>query len=415
MAAATKGDDTATDYRSLYRLMSALKKEVRHFLNATHAAWHLVLFFLRGRRKIRKSKIVFFFPYYHTGGAERVHLDIVRAFPDAATTVVFTMRSATTNFLSGFTECSAVVQAHHILTRKAPFFERQFRSLLAKTINTAPNIETVFGSNASFFYQIIPLLRDDIRKIDLFHAFAPADDRAPVVASSAPFIDTRVVINQKGQADLARIYRSYDVPLSFDDRIRAVRNGVTLPSGHRPTVSDVFTIAYIGRWSPEKRPHLFLAMAERLRHIGAATRCIMVGTGMRSHAEEIAQAGVEFLGEVTDTVQLSNLYHQIDAIVITSEYEGFPMVLMEGMAHGVIPISVDVGGIAEHISSSNGILLPNENESAIVEQLISSLKSLIADPELRARLSSNACEYAFGHFGKEKFNHDYRQLLGFAS
>lgn len=395
--------------------MGALKKKVRHLLNATHAAGHLVLFFLRGRQKIRKSKIVFFFPYYHTGGAERVHLDIVRAFPEVATAVVFTMRSATTNFLSGFSESSEVVHAHHILTRKAPFFERQFCSLLAKTINTSPNVETVFGSNAVFFYQIIPQLRDDIRKVDLFHAFAPADDRAPVVASSAPFLNTRVVINQKGQADLARIYRSFDVPRSFDDRLRIIRNGVALPSGHRPSGADVFTIAYIGRWSPEKRPHLFLAMAERFRHMGGSTRCIMVGTGMRSHAEEIARAGVEFLGEVTDTEQLSKLYHQIDAIVITSEYEGFPMVLMEGMAHGVIPVSVDVGGIAEHISSSNGILLPDENESTIVEQLTSSLKLLIADPELRARLSSNAREYAFLHFGKEKFNHDYRQLLGFVS
>ena len=52
--------------------------------------------------KLKKAKTVCFFPFYHTGGAEKVHLNIVKALAPQNVCVVFTLNSATENFKTEF-------------------------------------------------------------------------------------------------------------------------------------------------------------------------------------------------------------------------------------------------------------------------------------------------------------------------
>jgi glycosyltransferase involved in cell wall biosynthesis len=95
-----------------------------------------------------------------------------------------------------------------------------------------------------------------------------------------------------------------------------------------------------------------------------------------------------------------------------SIYEGFPMVIMESMAHGVIPITTDVGGINEHITNGeNGILISDGNEEKIVFDFINAIELLIIDNKKMEIISKNAFEYAQSHFSIEQFNDNYRRLF----
>ncbi len=88
-----------------------------------------------------------------------------------------------------------------------------------------------------------------------------------------------------------------------------------------------------------------------------------------------------------------------DVGIINSFSEALPFSLMEYMAAGRAVISTNVGGIGEVIEDGhNGLLIEAGNEA----QLTKALFSLIDDPELRARLASNALESIVKRFSEDK-------------
>lgn len=245
--------------------MSRFRGGIRKALNFAVAIRFLIRFMLVDRPKLRKATVVFFFPYYHTGGAERVHLDIVSSFDGVEKAVVFTMRSATSNFLARFQEKADIVYAQNVLTRKQPILARWFAKQMASIFNNRVDGVTLFGGNSDFFYNLLPLLNKRIRTIDLFHAFAADDARVSVVAATAARVHRRVVINQKGYDQIRYFYRTNGVNDDLMDRVRIIGNGVRLNTSDRTRNERPLTVAFAGRWSPEKRPELFLQLASRLK------------------------------------------------------------------------------------------------------------------------------------------------------
>ena len=81
-------------------------------------------------------------------------------------------------------------------------------------------------------------------------------------------------------------------------------------------------------------------------------------------------------------------YRRADVFVATSRNEGFPNVLLEAMAHGVVPVAWDCAtGPSEMIrDGENGFLLPVGE----VTGLAGRLRQLADDPALRAHLGSAA-------------------------
>jgi glycosyltransferase involved in cell wall biosynthesis len=117
-------------------------------------------------------------------------------------------------------------------------------------------------------------------------------------------------------------------------------------------------------------------------------------------------------GLISDVAVLTRHYQQADLVLITSSREGFPLSVMEGMAHGCVPVCTAVGGIPEHIRhQENGWLLPAEDDDAVVEALLQAVKVLAADRSLLQRLSTAARLYAQEQFGGERFCEEYRRVI----
>jgi glycosyltransferase involved in cell wall biosynthesis len=73
----------------------------------------------------------------------------------------------------------------------------------------------------------------------------------------------------------------------------------------------------------------------------------------------------------------------MDVLLLCSDHEGVPMVMLEAMALGVAVVSRKVGGIPEVIDHENtGILVP----SGSPEDLGRACLDLFQEPELRDRL-----------------------------
>ncbi len=96
---------------------------------------------------------------------------------------------------------------------------------------------------------------------------------------------------------------------------------------------------------------------------------------------------VEFIGAKKD---VSNFYNNSSIYVMTSRFEGLPMVLIEALYHGLPIISFDcTTGPADVIESEvNGYLIPPKDKQAFVDRLV----YLINHEELRLSMQSASLE-----------------------
>ncbi len=378
-----------------------------------YGLWNLFKFLIFDLKKISQADIVCFFPYYHTGGAEKVHLNIVKALAPKKVCVIFTLNSATKNFQEQFKANAQCIEINPILNKRNSFINLLLKKSICKTINTSNSCKTVFGCNSVYFYQILPLITDKIARKDLFHNFFENDSRENDIINSVSLITHRIVINDAAKQDILKYYHRNQVDCNYYNNIKIIGNGIELDNdAYYQKQESVFKIGFIGRWCFEKRPLLFLEIAKKVKSKYPLISFVMAGTGMRSNLDIILEAGVEFLGEITDKSILNQLYKELNMVLLPSIYEGFPLVIMEAMSHGVIAISTRLDGISEHITNNeNGVLINEFEDNKIVEEFCNSIFQLIENQKYRNDLSYSSFLYAQEHFSIEKFNEAYQKIL----
>jgi glycosyltransferase involved in cell wall biosynthesis len=355
-----------------------------------------------------RSNLFFFFPAYHVGGAERVHADIVSCFSDTKPWVFFTEMSTNDRFRAVFEKHAKVIDLSDRANRPRGI-STFWLSMIAGMINrqTRP---VVFGCNSTFFYRLIPLLERRVRRIDLLHAFGGKFEE--ISLPLVQHLDCRIVVTQQTVEDYRRQYLTNGVPSLFQSKIVAIENQVSVPSCYsKHRNASQLTVLYVGRGTEEKRVHLIARAAAKCHAADVNARFVLAGD-VANVVEENCRKHCHFLGVISDDEHMTAIYADADVLVLTSSREGFPMVIMEAMAHGVIPMATSVGGIPYHIKHGfNGLLLPNGDEDEIVSTIIEELKTLAADHSVVDRLSRSAHEYARDHFNSARFTERYRQIL----
>lgn len=395
--------------------MIKIKKFLRGRWNCFLAFINLIKFLIFDLKKIKKANFVFILPVYHTGGAERVHLNIVKSLRQDKILVFFAENSSTRNFLKEFEAHAEVIEINSILTKKSKWVNNLLCSILISKLNRSNSIKVIFGSNTNFYYQIIDKIRESVIKIDLFHAFnLPDDHRENNIIKTVTNIHYRVLINTKALQDIKTIYSKNKLATSNYDKLIVINNGINLQNkDYRRKSRKSISIGFVGRWSEEKRPEIYLQIAKKILSHFDNVAFIMAGIGMKGNIKLINEAGVSFLGEIVTEKEMTSLYDKLTFILVPSKREGFPMVIMEAMSNGVIPIATNVGGISEHIlNNENGILIYEQEDKQIKDAIFDVLNKLLKNESERERLSKNAFDYAQKHFGIEKFQENYRRIFG---
>lgn len=151
----------------------------------------------------------------------------------------------------------------------------------------------------------------------------------------------------------------------------------------------------VGRLTEQKRLDRFLSIVANLRRWSAAKiKATIVGEGpLRGQLERRADdlgllgGGVEFRGAVSD---MTALYQEADILVLTSDWEGTPNVLLEAMASGLPVVATRVGGVPEIVRhGETGFLSDAQDESSLENWVL----KLITAPALRKEMASRAREY----------------------
>jgi glycosyltransferase involved in cell wall biosynthesis len=157
---------------------------------------------------------------------------------------------------------------------------------------------------------------------------------------------------------------------------RVVRNPFLVPWEPRndwPDESDGIRLACIGRMYPmEKGQDLLLRVLARERWRARPLSVTFYGDGpQREGLEQMAAflglTNVRFAGFVRDIAAAWNDHH---GLILPSRCEGLPLVLVEAMLSGRLPIVTDVGGSGELVEDgATGFLAPAASEEAIDETM----------------------------------------------
>lgn len=355
--------------------------------------------------KIKYRKNIFIFPFYHTGGAEKVHLDIVKSFPPQDNLVIFTNNPYNTHFLFEFEKHAKVFHYHRY--RHNLYFRKIILKILSQIKNSSKI--TVLGCNSSYFYDILEFLPKNVKKIDLLHAFTFPDPGGAEIysLSKVHLLDKRIVINQKTKNDYINLYQEKGISKAFIDRINIINIAVEIPNikplkNHK---KEKLQIVYCGRIAKEKRVNLVVEIANKIEKYADVK--------IYGH-KEIEVMGIDqyYQKNIIDSNELKKIYEEADVLMITSYREGFPVVIKEAMANGVVCISTDVGSIHEHvINNQTGYIIPNENENFIINNFIEIIETLSLNRNLLNTLSNNTYAHAVKNFNLKQFQEKISHLF----
>lgn len=102
--------------------------------------------------------------------------------------------------------------------------------------------------------------------------------------------------------------------------------------------------------------------------------------------------------------EIASYLKKADALVLFSNYENLPCVILEAFASGVQVISTDVGGISEFFPKDFGILISPRDETQLVQSLLEiQNNSDKTDPK-------KMHQYAVKHFSKEEIAKHFENL-----
>jgi glycosyltransferase involved in cell wall biosynthesis len=183
--------------------------------------------------------------------------------------------------------------------------------------------------------------------------------------------------------------------------VRVIAHGLGESPSYENEEPSHVELLFVGTPGVRKRTHLLPAILERVREEVEGARLRVVGftldddPGLKAEANRRGVTdSIEFVGRVRSE-DVVPYYRAADVLLLPSAYEGLPMVLLEAMREGLVPVATDVSGHPDAINDDqNGILVPLDDVTGFGEKAA----RLLMDPVSRA---------ASGRFSQETIRADF--------
>ena len=185
----------------------------------------------------------------------------------------------------------------------------------------------------------------------------------------------------------------------------------TEPSPQRP-----FRIVWPHRLDPEKRPDAVVGIARELKRRKLPVTIDVWGDRVTSIGRDRLLADLEHAGVVYRGPYSGGLpsipTSDYDALLLTSESEGLPLVLVQSLLLGLPVVASSVGGVTDLIvHGRTGMLATGPDDIA---GFVDAIEALIASPELRRTLVENGYALAARQHSWSVFQDAVDQMLAAA-
>lgn len=248
-------------------------------------------------------------------------------------------------------------------------------------------LDRVFGGRLSFLLidskttaRFIPdYRRENVVTVHIVHASHRARPDAPQLRPSREDVlrrcgdfDALVVLTERQRLDLLDDLTALGIDV--DARILVIPNGVDLPAVD-PTAHARGEGVVVASLDDRKRVEHAVDAAVEARALGERVALDIYGDGERAQTiralvqERRAEASVELHGYRPDA---RSRFREADFSLLTSTSEGLPLVLVESMAAGCIPIAYDIRyGPADIIRDGvDGFVVPEGDPRRIAERIV---------------------------------------------
>lgn len=260
------------------------------------------------------------------------------------------------------------------------------------------------------------------------HCFAFHAGAGPVVRLFTSFAESlmtrftaRIVAIAEGERELARLYN-----VGWDDLFTVIHTGIDPAPFRRLTHIGLLkaslgvpdsspVIGSVGRLNRQKSPFDFVKVAAIIHQIRPEVHFIWVGDGpLEKNVQGLVKDfGLEqnfhLLGQRNDVPQCLQV---MDCFVLTSLWEGLPLVVLEAMSAGAPIVATDILGTRELIShEKNGFLASVGDHQSLAELVL----ELLSDFEKRKRFVSAGHDLINREFTRarmiEKLENLYLEVL----
>jgi len=162
-------------------------------------------------------------------------------------------------------------------------------------------------------------------------------------------------------------------------------------------------VGSIGRLSVEKGMEYFIQAAAKVIEQCPNVKFYIVGDGENAGKLEamatklLPEGALTFMGYRSD---IQNVMRQLDFLVLSSLWEGFPLTPIEAFSVGKTIVATAVGGTVEIVKDGiNGYLV----EPKCVERIAENVIQLIKHPDIRMRFEKNARQTYLAEFSFEQY------------
>ena len=214
---------------------------------------------------------------------------------------------------------------------------------------------------------------------------------------------------------------------------------------------DDFVVGFVGRFSSDKRPWLFISMAEliingaekslnsieledwkrqneenrvllesklgkkaraKIGKISGRTKFVMVCDGAQFEKAKSIIMSSENLRERVHLIgysdEVSKFLEIFDCLVLTSKVEGLPNVIIEAQSFGIPVLTTDAGGARECILHGETGLV---SESDTAEELAANLSEMLLNRDFMTGSGKRAKKFAMAEFGEKTWSKRMNDLF----
>lgn len=361
----------------------------------------------------KQYRVFYFFPFYHTGGAEKIHQQIARATGGKDCLIYFTRKSGDNTFLNDFIRSGCDIIDISMLTdnKWLYFLNFIYRGIISGHINRQHHVHAVFNGQCNFGYKLSPWIKKKVSQVELIHALNTFSSiRIPYLSRYKISVTVSPQIIQKHKEK----YKKIQIPNHIIKRFIAIIPKIELPPlpAQKGNFSFPLRVLYVGRASWEKRPELFAQVAKRVRAKGLQISFELAGD-VKTNLPPDTDNYCLLHGDITDANHLWSLYNSANILIIPSLTESGPLVLMEAMAAGCAILSTPVGIVPDHVQNGiSGFITHHINDSEkVITEMEEYLNKVYNNRPLLQKISAHNIQYAYANFGIDQFYADYKKLF----
>ena len=346
-----------------------------------------------------KKNVLFILPWMTTGGADKVALDIAKGLKNEYNWHFITTEPENDNSWSDY-----FLKVSKNICHISDFikFQRN-KTYFINNYCKLNNIDRVIISNSISGYMSLPTVKKNIKEIkvlDILHGEGGRNDNGGAPKFMQPyefFIDKHIVVSEYLKKYLVNTYKNKN------KKIAVIHNGVDTNFFKPISKVKENKISWIGRFSEEKNPLLFVELAQRNKKFDF----VMAGDGpmyelVKQYIRDNQIHNLKLLGKIKNS---KSLIEESRAIVMTSRIEGLPIVILEAGSMGKPVFVPNVGGIPEYVvKGGNGIMHNNEDELfSNISKYLNNKNTYWVAEKIRENVLKN--------FSLEKMLDEYKKII----